>query len=575
MIRRKQRREANAKRFRFRSVVVNGFFIAISVVLVGRAAHLQVLQQDFLQDEARKRHVREVTLSAHRGPIVDRNGEPMAVSTPVDSVWANPRLLGPAIDDVPALSRMIDVDGDQLLRRISRSADREFVYLRRHLPPARAANVMALDLPGVALQREYRRFYPAGEVVGHVLGFTNIDDQGQEGLEYAFDHWLAGQPGSKRVIKDEKGRVIEDVDSVRQARHGNSLVTSLDLRLQYLAYRELMRAIAEHDAESGSVVVLDIDTGEVLAMVNQPGYNPNDRSQFNASRYRNRAVTDILEPGSSIKPLIVAAALASNRFDAASVVDTAPGWIQVGPKKIEDKRNHGRLTLTEVIARSSNVGITKLAMQLEAEQLFETLVGFGLGALTGSDFPGESSGLLSHYTHWRAISQATLAYGYGVSVTPLQLARAYAAIGGGGVLRPVTLVRQNAPVDGVQILEPEDAAAILSMMEQVVAPGGTGTKAAVPGYRIAGKTGTAWKFSAGGYSQNKYISIFAGVAPASAPELAVVVIVDEPSRDDYYGGDVAAPVFARIVAESLRLLAVTPDDLGDDATGYLVQADAR
>ncbi|MEL7535990.1 MAG: penicillin-binding transpeptidase domain-containing protein [Pseudomonadota bacterium] len=575
MIRRKQRREANAKRFRFRSVVVNGFFIAISVVLVGRAAHLQVLQQDFLQDEARKRHVREVTLSAHRGPIVDRNGEPMAVSTPVDSVWANPRLLGPAIDDVPALSRMIDVDGDQLLRRISRSADREFVYLRRHLPPARAANVMALDLPGVALQREYRRFYPAGEVVGHVLGFTNIDDQGQEGLEYAFDHWLAGQPGSKRVIKDEKGRVIEDVDSVRQARHGNSLVTSLDLRLQYLAYRELMRAIAEHDAESGSVVVLDIDTGEVLAMVNQPGYNPNDRSQFNASRYRNRAVTDILEPGSSIKPLIVAAALASNRFDAASVVDTAPGWIQVGPKKIEDKRNHGRLTLTEVIARSSNVGITKLAMQLEAEQLFGTLVGFGLGALTGSDFPGESSGLLSHYTHWRAISQATLAYGYGVSVTPLQLARAYAAIGGGGVLRPVTLVRQNAPVDGVQILEPEDAAAILSMMEQVVAPGGTGTKAAVPGYRIAGKTGTAWKFSAGGYSQNKYISIFAGVAPASAPELAVVVIVDEPSRDDYYGGDVAAPVFARIVAESLRLLAVTPDDLGDDATGYLVQADAR
>ncbi|MEO0579580.1 MAG: penicillin-binding transpeptidase domain-containing protein, partial [Pseudomonadota bacterium] len=374
MIRRKQRREANAKRFRFRSVVVNGFFIAISVVLVGRAAHLQVLQQDFLQDEARKRHVREVTLSAHRGPIVDRNGEPMAVSTPVDSVWANPRLLGPAIDDVPALSRMIDVDGDQLLRRISRSADREFVYLRRHLPPARAANVMALDLPGVALQREYRRFYPAGEVVGHVLGFTNIDDQGQEGLEYAFDHWLAGQPGSKRVIKDEKGRVIEDVDSVRQARHGNSLVTSLDLRLQYLAYRELMRAIAEHDAESGSVVVLDIDTGEVLAMVNQPGYNPNDRSQFNASRYRNRAVTDILEPGSSIKPLIVAAALASNRFDAASVVDTAPGWIQVGPKKIEDKRNHGRLTLTEVIARSSNVGITKLAMQLEAEQLFGTLV---------------------------------------------------------------------------------------------------------------------------------------------------------------------------------------------------------
>ena len=575
MSRRKQRREANARRFRGRSVVVNVFFVLLGVVLVGRAAHLQVLQHDFLDGEAKKRHVREVSLSAHRGPIVDRNGQPLAVSTPVDSVWANPRLLGPAIDEVPRLSRMIDVDSEQLLRRISRGTNREFVYLRRHLPPSRAADVKALGLPGVDLQREYRRFYPAGEVVGHLLGFTNIDDAGQEGLEYAFDHWLAGQSGSKSVIKDEKGRVIEDIDSIRPARHGNTLTTSIDLRLQYLAYRELKRAISEHAAESGSLVILDVHTGEVLAMVNQPGYNPNDRAQFNASRYRNRAVTDILEPGSSIKPLIVAAALASNRFEATSVVDTAPGWVQVGPKRIEDKRNHGRLSLGDIIARSSNVGITKLAMQLEPEQLFGTLAAFGLGTLSGSGFPGESSGLLSHHTHWRAISQATLAYGYGVSVTPLQLARAYAALGAGGVLRPITLVRQDAPVRGQRILDADDAAAILAMMEQVVATGGTGTKAAVSGYRIAGKTGTSWKFSAGGYSENKYVSIFAGVAPASDPQFAVVVVVDEPRRDDYYGGDVAAPVFARVVAESLRLLAVTPDDLDGATPGYIVQADAR
>ncbi len=574
MSRRKQRREANSRRFRWRTLVINSFFIAFGVLLVGRAAHLQVLQKDFLQDEARKRHVRDTKLAAHRGPIVDRNGEPLAVSTPVDSVWANPRLLGPAIDDVPALSRMIRVDNEQLLRRLSRAADKEFVYLRRHLPPARAAEVKALKLPGVDLQREYRRFYPAGEVVGHMLGFTNIDDQGQEGLEYAFDHWLSGQSGAKRVIKDEKGQVVEDVESIRPARNGNTLTTSLDLRLQYLAYRELKRAIAEHDAESGSVVVLDVRTGEVLAMVNQPGYNPNDRTQFNASRYRNRAVTDILEPGSSIKPLIVAAALASNRFQPQSAINTSPGWIQVGAKRIEDKRDHGRLSLTDIIARSSNVGITKLAMQLESEQLWSTLVDFGLGSLTASGFPGESSGLLSHYTHWRDISQATLAYGYGVSVTPLQLARAYSAIGAGGILRPISLIRQDGPVAGERILDRDDAAAIMTMMERVVATGGTGTKADVAGYRIAGKTGTAWKFSAGGYSKNKYLSIFAGLAPVSAPQLAVVVVVDEPRRDDYYGGDVAAPVFARIVAESLRLLAVTPDDLPDEADSYLVQAAA-
>ncbi|MEM7276703.1 MAG: penicillin-binding transpeptidase domain-containing protein, partial [Pseudomonadota bacterium] len=324
---------------------------------------------------------------------------------------------------------------------------------------------------------------------------------------------------------------------------------------------ELKRAISEHDALSGSIVILDIQTGEVLAIVNQPGFNPNDRAQFNVSRYRNRSVTDLLEPGSSIKPFVVAAALESSQFESASTIDTAPGWIKVGPKRIADKRDLGRLSLTEIIARSSNVGVTKLAMRLESDQLWDVMTRFGFGVLTDSNFPGESAGYLSHFNDWRPISQATLAYGYGISATPLQLARAYAAIGAGGIMRPVSLLRVDKAVSGERIIAKSTADAVLAMMEQVVSNVGTGSKADVVGYRIAGKTGTAWKFTTGGYSQNKYLSIFAGVAPAANPRLATVVVVDEPSRDDYYGGDVAAPVFSRVMSESLRLLAITPDDL--------------
>ncbi len=570
-----QRKADEIKRFQRRSWLVAIGFVVMVGGLVARAVNLQVIDQAFLQDQADARHVRVSRLSAHRGSITDRNGEPLAVSTPVDSIWANPQLLAPAVDEIPRLSRLLDVDAQVLMRRISRGAGKEFVYLKRHLAPARAATIKDLELPGLDTQREYRRFYPAGEVAGHLVGFANIDEVGQEGLEFAFEHWLSGKPGAKRVLKDERGQIIKDVESIEAARHGQPLAVSIDLRLQYLAYRELKRAMTEHSAQSGSIVILDVETGEVLAMVNQPGYNPNDRSQYNASRYRNRAVTDILEPGSSIKPIIMAAALASNKFQPGSRIDTSPGYIDIGAKRIEDKRNLGRISLTDIIARSSNVGITRVAMQLEPEQLWESLADFGFGSLTASGFPGESSGLLNHFGHWRPIGQATLAYGYGVSVTPLQLARAYAIIGAGGLARPVSLLRTDAPSSERRVISEANAAAVLSMMEAVTKQGGSGTKAAIPGYRVAGKTGTAWKFATGGYSQNKYLSIFAGLVPASRPRLAAVVVVDEPSRADYYGGDVAAPVFARVMSESLRLMAITPDDLPEQDSAYIVQARAE
>jgi len=437
-------KQQTARRFTGRVSLVIAFFVLAAVSLIARAVHLQVLNKDFLNQQADTRHLRIEKISAHRGSIMDRNGDPLAISTPVDSVWANPKELATAVDRVPELARSLNLDPELLMRRITRSMDKEFLYLKRHLSPDQAHAMMALKLPGVNVIREYRRYYPAGEVAGHLVGFTSVDDDGQEGLELAFNHWLSGESGAKRVLKDRLGRSVENVESIRPPRHGKDLQTSIDLRLQYLSYRTLKAAIQQYKAESGSIVILDIVTGEVLAMVNQPTYNPNDRAQYSAERYRNRAITDIFEPGSSIKPLILAAALESGRFRASSMVDTAPGYVVVGPKKIEDPRNLGRISLTTILSRSSNVGATKIAMSLEPDQLWSTMTRFGLGSLTSSGFPGESAGLLMHYNDWRQISQATLGYGYGISVTPLQLAQAYAAIGSGGVIRPVSLVRAGS-----------------------------------------------------------------------------------------------------------------------------------
>lgn len=567
-----QTKQQNTRRFVRRIALVVTFFVLAASSLIARAVYLQVLDKDFLNRQADTRHLHTEKISAHRGTISDRNGEPLAISTPVDSVWANPKELASAVDSVPMLARTLNMDSQLLMRRITRSMDKEFLYLKRHLSPQEAHGVMALRLPGVNVLREYRRYYPAGEVAGHLVGFTSVDDDGQEGLELAFNHWLGGESGAKRVLKDRLGRPVENVESIRPPRHGKDLVASIDLRLQYLAYRTLKAAIQQHHADSGSIVILDVKTGEVLAMVNQPTYNPNDRAQYSAERYRNRAITDIFEPGSSIKPLVLAAALESGKYRPSSYVDTAPGFVIVGPKRIEDSRNLGRVTLTTVLSRSSNVGATKIAMSLEPDQFWGTMTRFGLGALTSSGFPGESAGLLTHYNHWRDISQATLAYGYGVSVTPLQLAQAYAVIGNAGRLNPVSLVKLDQPVEGERIIADDTARSIRRMMEEVVRPGGTGTKASIRGYRVAGKTGTSWKFAAGGYSRDKYISIFGGVAPATNPRLAAIVVIDEPGGDLYYGSDVAAPVFADVMAESLRLLAVPPDALTTLDSGSVMQA---
>jgi cell division protein FtsI (penicillin-binding protein 3) len=568
-------KQQTASRFVGRVTLVLAFFAVVASSLIARAVHLQVLDKDFLTRQADSRHLRTEKITAHRGTITDRNGEPLAISTPVDSIWANPKALAPAVDSVPKLAQILGLDSQLLMRRITRSMDKEFLYLKRHLSPDKAEEVLALNLPGVNVQREYRRYYPAGEVVGHLVGFTDIDDEGQEGLELAFNHWLAGESGAKRVLKDRLGRSVENVESIRPPHHGKELRTSIDLRIQYLAYRALKSVIQTQEAESGSIVVLDVKTGEVLAMVNQPTYNPNDRSQYSAERYRNRAITDIFEPGSSIKPLIVAAALESGQYRPSSVIDTAPGYVVVGAKTIEDSRNLGRISLTTILARSSNVGVTKLAMALQPDELWNTMTKFGLGSLTSSGFPGESAGLLTHFNHWQAISQATLAYGYGVSVTPLQLAHAYSVLGSNGNLLPISLVALERAGEGEQILTRDTAVAVRRMLEEVVRPGGTGTKASVPGYRIAGKTGTAWKFAAGGYSKDKYISIFAGLAPASDPRLAAVVVIDEPGGELYYGSDIAAPVFADVISESLRLLAVPPDALPARDPGSVMQAMSR
>jgi cell division protein FtsI (penicillin-binding protein 3) len=568
-------RDTAAARLGLRLQIMLVLLIAGAGVLAARAVDLQLMSHGFLAGQGDARYSRVAEISAHRGTITDRYGEPLAVSTPVDSVWVNPQELSQAADQIKILARALKREPQSLARRVSSNLDREFLYLARHLQPEQAAKIRALGIPGVYLLREYRRYYPAGEVTGHVLGFTSIDDSGQEGLELAYDHWLAGEDGAKRVIQDRYGRIVENVESIRAARPGKDLILSVDLRIQYLAYRELKRALLEHRARSGSLVVLDIATGEVLAMVNQPAFNPNDREQLAAGRYRNRAATDIFEPGSSIKPFVVAAALASGRFHERSVVDTAPGFVKVGIKVIEDKHNLGAIDLATVLAKSSNVAMAKMALSLDPQQIWSTLDALGFGQVTTSGYPGESAGLLSNHTHWRPIGIATLSYGYGMSVTPLQLAHAYATLGAGGIQRPVTFLRTDGEVAGERVLDARVSRELIRLLESVITPAGTGTRAALSGYRVAGKTGTAWKSTTGGYSTDKYMAVFAGVVPASAPRLAAMVIIDEPGGTQYYGGDVAAPVFAAVMAGALRLMAIAPDDLRRIPEATLAQAEVE
>ena len=552
--------------------LVGALLTLCGISLLARAIYLQVIDQDFLAKQGDARILRDVKLSANRGMVLDRNGEPLAVSTPVDTVWADPRKLAQHPQDFARLAKALDRDKNWLARRVTSNLDREFVYLVRHMRPADADKVKALGIPGVDTLREYRRYYPAGEVTGHLLGFTNVDDVGQEGLELAFDQWLGGEPGIKRVMRDREGRTIEDIERIKAPRPGQDLRTSIDLRVQYLAYRALKQAVQENAAHGGSVVVLDIQTGEVLAMVNQPAFNPNDREQYLPSRYRNRATNDFFEPGSSIKPFVVAAGMKTGRFHSDTLIETGPGTLRVGIKTVKDKHNLGTIDVRTVLEKSSNVGVVKIALTLKPQEMWTTLRDLGFGSVTGSGFPGESAGILTGYEHWRSIGQATMAYGYGLTVTPLQLAQAYAVLGAGGIRRPVSLRKVDVPPEGERVMDEANARELVQMMESVVSEAGTAKRAAVMGYRVSGKTGTSWKAADGGYNSTKYMAVFGGVVPASNPRLAALVVVDEPSAGKFYGGDVAAPVFSEVMSGALRLLAIPPDDLQRVPATTLVQA---
>ncbi|GMV28407.1 MAG: penicillin-binding protein 3 [Rhodanobacteraceae bacterium] len=526
--------------------------------LVVRAVDLQVLRKDFYQEQGDARYLRDVPIPVSRGAVLDRNGEPLAVSTPVESIWANPRELLQHAGRIPELAAALNIDEAVLRQKLDQRADKEFLYLKRHLNPDDALLILERKIPGVNAQREFRRYYPSGEVTAHVLGFTNIDDRGQEGLELAFDEWLAGKPGAKRVIRDRLGHVVEDVELLREPQPGRDLTLSIDRRIQSLAYRELKRALLEHGATSGSIVVLDARNGEILATVNQPSFNPNAVNNGDTSIRRNRALTDVVEPGSTVKAFTIAAGLESGKWKPDTPIDTTPGTMPLAGHVIRDTSNKGLIDVTGVLTRSSNVGATKIALSLSNEHLYDMFKRVGFGESTGSGFPGEAPGVLPPARSWGVVEKATLSYGYGLSVTPLQLAQAYAVLADGGRLRAPTFVK-GAQNPERAVIDPALAQTIVTMLETVITPRGTGLRAAVRNYRVAGKTGTSRRAVAGGYD-SRYISTFAGLSPASNPRLVGVVVIHDP-KGAYTGGMVAAPAFSRVMDGALRLLDVPPDNV--------------
>lgn len=547
--------------WRFRIVLA---LLALMVgALAWRIVDLQVIDQNFLQNQGDARSVRHIPIPAHRGLITDRHGEPLAVSTPVTTLWGNPRELQAAQARWPELAKALGQEPVALQQRLKEQAEREFIYLVRGLTPEQGQRVLDLDIPGVYAQEEFRRFYPAGEVAAHVVGFTDIDDRGREGLELAYDEWLAGVPGKRQVLKDRRGRLIKDVQVVKNAKPGKALALSIDLRLQYLAHSELRKVVQEHGAKAASLVMVDVQTGEVLAMANQPTYNPNNRRNLQPSAMRNRALIDVFEPGSTVKPFSIAAALGTGKYQPESVVNTLPGWMRIGRYTIRDVSRGGMLNLTGILMKSSNVGISKIALDIGPEPVHTIMQQAGFGQATGLGFPGERVGNLPNHRKWRDAETASLAYGYGLSVTAAQLAHAYAVLGNEGNNVPMSLLRLDQPQEGVQVIDKTISTTVLRMLQSVVEEeGGGGTRAKVPGYHVAGKSGTAKKVSGtGGYTKDAYRSFFAGVAPVSNPRIAVVVVVDEPSEGGYYGGLVAAPVFGKVAARALRLMNVAPDNL--------------
>jgi cell division protein FtsI (penicillin-binding protein 3) len=535
-------------------------FVAICVVLVGtaleaRLAQLYFIEKDFLQDQGDDRTIRMERINAHRGMIRDRLGKPMAVSSPVVSLFANPKEMTHNEEKLRGLTGFLGMSYESFMEKIDRNQSKKFVYLRRRLPPAEARKAMALGVGGIFEEKEYHRFYPGGEVSAHVVGFTDIDDHGQEGLELSFDEWLSGEPGKKKVLINLYGEIVKDLMPVKDAAPGKNLDLSIDLRLQYLAYQELKSAISHYGAASGSVVILDVPTGQVLAMVNQPSYNPNNRLNLDLATVRNRAATDEFEPGSTVKPFTVAVALQSG-YGVESEIDTDPGFVRVGNFTIRDPSNRGMLNLSQIIAKSSQVGISKLALTLNEYDVWALFQDVGFGQSTGFGFPGERAGYLPNHRRWTDIERATFAYGYGLTVTPLQLASAYLAIASGGIRRDVTLLK-NVEVNERRVLTKEVAHSIGLMLRAVVTDG-TGGKAAIPAYQVAGKTGTVRKIGEGGYEDTQHLAFFAGMTPAEDPRLVAVVLINEPQTQEYGGGALAAPVFSRVMGGALRLLNVPP-----------------
>jgi cell division protein FtsI (penicillin-binding protein 3) len=542
----------------WRARFVLAAFMAAFVVLIGRSIYLQAMKTGFLQEKGEARYSRVMQIPATRGRILDRNGDALAISTPVKSIWVIPDDVKASYAQKKRLATLLRLDQRELDSKLAETG-RDFVYLKRQIAPDTAQRVAALDIPGVYEQREYRRYYPAGEVTAHLIGFTGVDGTGQEGIELAYQASLAGRPGSRRVIKDRLGRVVEDVGSVHPAQDGHDLTLSIDGKIQSLAYSALKNAVIAHGAKAGAIVALDVRTGEILALANVPSYNPNNRSHLSGAQLRNRAITDSFEPGSTLKPFTIAVALEHHRVTPTTRIQTAPGTLTIANYTIHDAHRESMLTVAQVIQKSSNVGASKIALQLPRQQMWDMFEDVGFGTPPKLQFPGEASGKVRPWQTWRPIEQATMSYGHGISVSLLQLAHAYTIFARDGVLVPLTLMRTGTPVNGVRVISTRTAREIRAMLELAVQPGGTGPRARVVGWRVAGKTGTAHKQENGGYAPDKYIASFVGFAPASNPRLLIAVMVDQPAGSEYYGGLVAAPVFAQVMQGALRLLNVPHD----------------
>ena len=541
----------------WRSRLVMLGLMGCSLALAGRALYLQGVNNDFLQAKGESRYARTLEVPATRGRITDRQGDILAVSTPVRSVWAIPSdaQLEPA--QARELARLLEMDVKELNGKLA--TGRDFAYLKRQVPPEVAQQVADLRLPGVHQQQEYRRYYPGGEVMAHILGFTDVEDKGQEGIELAFEKRLAGRPGARRVIKDRRGQIVEDVEAIRPPRDGEDVALSIDGKIQYLAWSALRDAMHQHKAQAGAVVVLDARSGEILALANAPTFNPNNRSNLSGAQLRNRVFTDAFEPGSVMKPFIAALALDRGKLRVDSQIDTGNGRMTIGTATISDTKRHGMMSVAQIVQKSSNIGTVKMAQQFSPDEMWHLFDQLGFGTQLNLGFPGETSGRLRPAKSWRPIEQATMSYGHGISVSLIQMARAYMVFARNGELVPLSLTRvDGVPSSGRRVFSENTAQHMRTILAMAAGPGGTAPRAQVPGYTVAGKTGTAHKLEGGRYAR-KYVSSFVGFAPATNPRIVVAVMIDEPTAGQYFGGTVAAPVFSRITEGALRTLGVAPD----------------